>query len=260
MAVKVSSDLKSSAKWLLLRRHAGIYILHVGMFVMFAGEFVTGFYAQEGRLAVRVGEWTDFVEDAISTELAFVDRTDPQQDRHVVIPQSMLERYARSGNDELISHPDLPFDIRVERYMRNCDLAPQPQPELFEGFGRTSMAVAKSPVPGTETERGDIPAVYVSLFDKESGNKLGTWLCLAWPEMVKMRADAGTIPGGVPRRSSPARTTWSSATPGGTWTTRCTWTRSTTTSTTARRSRTTSPATCASSTPPARKTARATSG
>lgn len=190
MAKKIASDLNSSASGVLLRRHAGIYILHVGLLVMFAGEFVTGLYAQEGRLAIEVGSWSDFVEDHIETELAFVDRSDPNQDRHVVIPQALLERHAVIGGDgAVISSDDLPFDVRVEQFMPNAKYTIAEGAGSMRGLGGRIVATPIPLWPGTETQETNIPAVYVTLLDKNDGRVLGTWLSAALPEILRLRSD-----------------------------------------------------------------------
>lgn len=190
MCAKIRSDWSSSARGLLLRRHAGIYVLHVGLLIMFAGEFVTGLYADEGRLAIQVDSWTDFVEDNITTELAFVDRSDPERDKHVVIPQALLQKHAViDGDGEVISHDELPFDLRVEAFMRNAEFSPSEGLASMRGAARFIKAEEIPPFPGTETERSDTPAVYVSLLDKEDGRLIGTWLCAAQPELLKLRDD-----------------------------------------------------------------------
>lgn len=195
MTVKIHSDLKSSARAVLLRRHLGIYILHVGMLTMFAGEFVTGFYAEEGRMAIAVDGWSDHVEDSIYTELAFVDRTDPENDRHIVIPQSMLERHAViGGNGKVISDPALPFDLRIEDYMPNSEHEEQTRPGNFRAAARQSKAVQIPAVPGTDMDRVDIPSVYVTLIDKESQEPMGTWLSTCVADIGKIRPEA-RLPG-----------------------------------------------------------------
>jgi len=203
MVGKIRSDLKSSARGVLLRRHAGIYILHVGMLVLFAGEFITGFYADEGNLVIQEGSWCNFVEDAIYSELAFVDTSDPEQDRQIVIPQAMLQRHAVSGGDgELISHDELPYDIEVQQYMRNSESIAPVQTDRMRGIARQFAVTELPPVPGTETKRGNLPAVYVTLRDKVDGRSLGTWLCVAWSEQAKLQP--GMAPPGAQLQSTGA--------------------------------------------------------
>lgn len=204
MSVKIASDLSSSASGLLLRRHAGIYILHVGLLVMFAGEFVTGLYAQEGRMAIQVNEWADYVEDHKQTELAFIDPSAPDRDRHIVVPQLLLERHAVIGGDgEVISHESLPYDLRVEDYMANSEYVDQPNPDRFRGDGKRMSVKEVRPVPGTEMDKVDVPAVFVTLLDKEDGKPVGTWMCTAWPSLVMLRDGGMKPPGSVAQSTEP---------------------------------------------------------
>lgn len=194
MAAKITSDWTSSARRVLLRRHAGIYILHVGLLIMFAGEFVTGLYAQEGRLSIKVGQWSDFVEDHLDVELAFIDPSGSETDRHVVIPQALLQRHAVvGGNGQKMTHPDLPVDLRIDAFMSNTEMSIQDQPSGFRGVAQQVKVIEAPPVPGTETQRADVPGVYVTLFDKKDGRKLGTWLCLAGVHLGKLVADPSPV-------------------------------------------------------------------
>lgn len=189
MCQKIARDCKSSARAVLLRRHVGIYILHVGLIVMFAGEFVTGLYAEEGTMTIPVGGWADHVEDHRATELVFLDTSDPEQDRHIVIPESLLMRHAATNGDgEIISHSDLPFDVRVEDYMTNAEFLVRERVAAFRGAGSRIGANRIPRWPGTEP-RQNIPAITVTLIDKENGQPIGTWLCAAAPEQLKLNPE-----------------------------------------------------------------------
>jgi len=189
MGKKIASDWKSSARGRLLRRHMGIYILHVGLVVMFAGEFVTGLSAKEGRMTITVGGWSDYVEDHMETELVFLDSSAPEEDRHVVIPEALLVRHAgERGGGEVISHPDLPFDVRVDDYLLNTKFSERASRSAFRGAGAL-IGVEEIPRwPGTEGLL-DIPSVVVTLIDKADGQPIGTWICAASPDQLKLNPE-----------------------------------------------------------------------
>jgi len=154
-------------------KRSGVLLIHSGLILLFVGEFVTREYAIEQRMSIREGSSTSYTEDSRHMELAFVDPSDPEQDRVVVIPEGML----RAGRGR-ISHPDLPVDVEVVDYFTNSRLdtkAGKANPATA-GVGKGVVAVRQQDVSGVDTsQKADIPAAYVRLYDK-GGAELGTYL------------------------------------------------------------------------------------
>jgi len=73
-------------------KKAGLWIIHAGLILLFAGEFVTSAFQVETRLAIEEGQTLDYVESPRDLELAVVDTTDPHQDDVHAIPESLLVR------------------------------------------------------------------------------------------------------------------------------------------------------------------------
>jgi hypothetical protein len=132
---------------------SGILILHSGLILLFAGEIVTGLFAVEGQMQIREGQSANFVVHTRLCELAVIDPSDPKADDVVVIAEKLL----RKGGT--ISHPDLPFDVEVKRYLVNSVLKRSPG----EGPGLAAV----EPPEGSGSE--DMPAVYLTLRDKKDG-------------------------------------------------------------------------------------------
>ena len=61
-------------------RKAGLWIVHAGLILLFAGEFVTGAFQVDTQLMVEEGQTVDFVESPRDQELAVIDITDPATD------------------------------------------------------------------------------------------------------------------------------------------------------------------------------------
>ena len=162
-------------RWL---SHVGVYTIHVGLVVMFGGEFITGLYATESQMAVRVGESSSYAEDVRVTELAFVRVTDTGQEEHLVIPQAMLVKHAgHQGDGQVIHSPELPVDVHVQRFMVNSLLEQDLQPTGFIGAGQGVKATPLPPISGSDVNKINYPSIVVTLLDKQNGELLGQWLC-----------------------------------------------------------------------------------
>ena len=158
---------------------SGILLIHAGLVMMMAGEFVTREFAEENVMTLVQGGKSSFLESTRFNELAF---TCPRPDglvNTVVIPQEILATATRSG--EIIENEALPCRVKVLQYASNCDLL-EKFPDGFEnpateGEGKTLALKAMPPVSGVDPEqRVNMPGAYVQLLDKSSGQPLGTWL------------------------------------------------------------------------------------
>ena len=155
-------DLKiGRGRW---RGHLGVYTIHLGLVVMFGGEFVTGLYSIEGQMTVREGAWSNYAEDIRETELAFVKHTktaqgqDREKQFHVAIPQALLARRASQGHGPpAIDHADLPVLVKIEQYMPNSSLFDSETPTDFAGAGAAVQVHETPAVSAIEQNAVDIP-------------------------------------------------------------------------------------------------------
>jgi hypothetical protein len=157
-------------------KRSGIFLLHAGVIVLLAGEFLTGQLAVETRMRITEGQSTRMVFHLTDYELAFVDTSEPSADHVVVIPGEMVEE---AEKDEWLSHGDLPVDVQVMEYFRNTglrDLKDEEPAPATHGVGRRTALEKKRTVKGTDSE-GEInyPGAYVALRSKD-GQPLGTYL------------------------------------------------------------------------------------
>jgi hypothetical protein len=104
------------------KRKIGIVLIHLGVVLLLLGQMLTDFLSQESALHLRLGETRNYSEADRAFELAVFDTTDPDSDKVVAIPCSIL---ARRGE---VSHPELPFIVRVKAFYANSLLAQQSQP------------------------------------------------------------------------------------------------------------------------------------
>ena len=90
---------------------------------MMFGEVLTGLTAVEGHMQMVEGETANYVRHTRSLELAVIDRSDPDRDVVVAVPESLLLSGKR------IRHEDLPVRhsiwFTISRTRRSGRLSPE---------------------------------------------------------------------------------------------------------------------------------------
>jgi hypothetical protein len=151
-------------------RKAGLWIVHAGLIMLFVGEFITGLYQTDTRLAVEVGQTVNFVESPREQELAVIDETDAAMDDVFSVPDGLL---ARGG---AVAIPGTPLTIQVRQFMRNARLAnrtPRDPPSLATaGIGSAISAVEIPPVSNDDSTN----ATTAFVEPIAGGRSYGTWL------------------------------------------------------------------------------------
>ncbi len=150
-------------------RKVGLWVVHAGLILLFAGEFVTGFFQVEMQLPIEEGQTVDHVESPRDVELAISDTTDPAHDDVYGIPESLLQ----SGKPLAIA--GTPLSLRVAKFWRNADLrmpAPGEAAQATAGVGRT-VTVSELP-PASDDDHLDVRAALVEPI--AGGHSYGTWL------------------------------------------------------------------------------------
>jgi hypothetical protein len=148
----------------------GLWIVHAGLVLLVAGEFVSGTYQVDTRMAIEEGQTVNFTEEAREPELAVIDVTDAKEDVVYSIPKSRL---ASGGTLRL---PDSPLEIRVKAYYPNADLtnrSPLDPPSMATaGVGVGVKVVEAAPV--SREDDSNRTSAYIEPF--AGGRSYGTWL------------------------------------------------------------------------------------
>jgi ResB-like family protein len=151
-------------------KKSGIWIVHAGLILLFAGEFVTNLAQIDTQMAIEEGQTVNFAESPREVELSLIDSTDPARDEVYGVPEPLLAR----GGD--VAVPGTPITLRVKRYMVNADLAtrgPGDPPSLADrGVGASVVAHQLPPV--TVDDQVNHRAVWVEPI--AAGKSQGTWL------------------------------------------------------------------------------------
>jgi ABC-type transport system involved in cytochrome c biogenesis permease subunit len=159
---------------LVFRKRGGVVLLHGGIGLLMFNELFVGLTAVEGRIQIVEGETVNYVQDIRHMELAIVDKSGSDADDVTVIPKSVLLK------GQIIRHPDLPVDVRVDAFFQNSNLRPitegMPNPAT-KGLGLQWAATEAAPISGTDTSgQVDLSAAYVTFLDKQNAEILGTHL------------------------------------------------------------------------------------
>jgi hypothetical protein len=155
----------------LSRKKIGIILIHAGLILLLGGQFLTEIFQVESQMRIEVGGTKNYSESGRKNELVVIDTTDPDKDRVVAIPESIV---AKGGE---IRTPELPFALRVEKYFPNAGPAgPMTgEPEKIkasDGIGRQLMF---SPKPVTRSmDAVDLPAALVQAVSDKG--PIGEWI------------------------------------------------------------------------------------
>jgi hypothetical protein len=180
----------------LSRKKIGIILIHAGLILLLGGQFLTEVFQTESQMRIEVGDTKNYSESGRNNELVVIDTTDPDKDRVVAIPESLV---AKGGE---IRTPELPFALRVEKYFPNSAPA-GPMTEETEkikatdGIGRQLLF---SPEPITRRmDAIDLPAALVQAVSDKG--PIGEWAVSTrltrYPASLELQQEMNSIMPGV---------------------------------------------------------------
>src|SRR5262245_8829889 len=102
-----------ATRFKLEKRKFGIFLIHGGVVLLLAGQLATDMFQVESQMRLTEGQAKNYSESGSHYELAVVDKTDPETDNVLAIPERLA---AQRGE---IRHRDLPFTLRVIDYFPN---------------------------------------------------------------------------------------------------------------------------------------------
>jgi hypothetical protein len=151
-------------------RKLGLWIVHLGLIVLFLGEFATSFFQVEMQLAVEEGKTVDYVESTRDAELVVIDTTAADHDEVYAVPEALLVP------DRFIEIPGTPLFLKINAFYKNSDLArrgPNDPPSLATAGIGPEVNVTEAE-PGSGDDQPNRKAAFVEPF---AGPKsYGVWL------------------------------------------------------------------------------------
>lgn len=149
---------------------AGMWLVHVGLVVLFAGEFVAGMMQVDTNMSIEVGQTVNYVQSYKEMELAVIDVTDPVWDEVYSVPDTMLSK----GRD--IAIPGTPVTLKVKRFFRNAQLSnlmPGAPPSVATMGVGPGVSVVEAPVVSADNEMNQTSAFVEPV---AGGRSYGVWL------------------------------------------------------------------------------------
>lgn len=172
----VAGTAALAACMLLFKRKAGIVVVHLGLAGLMLNEIYVTVTNDEQRMMIREGQTVSTAIDIREIEFVAINQEDAEVDEIIVVPGDKL----RSG--EWIDHPDLPFQLRCESYLRNARLirnSGSTKNDATIGLGKDWLAMPVDAGIGTDAKQvADSAAAYVSLRNAkaEDSKELGTYM------------------------------------------------------------------------------------
>ena len=158
----------------ITKKKLGIFMIHAGLILLLVGQLFTDLLSRESALEFEEGQAKNYSEDFRKNELVLINKSDPDVDKVISIPESRL----REGST--IDDSNLPFSIKVHNYWSNSDISGKEQTgsiktKATQGPAKDFFVLPMDPI--TEMDRRDLPSAVIELLDGEQS--IGIWLTSA---------------------------------------------------------------------------------
>lgn len=142
----------------------GVLIGHAGILVMLISSGVTFHFSDRGHMRLYPGEQDDTFYSYYDWN---VEIGKPAQGATSHVISDELLKGLGAEDSRTFHHADLPFDVTVSRYAMNG--VPVQTPTGSEGGARVIDGFRMEELPLEKESEVNVPAAYVTLTDKESG-------------------------------------------------------------------------------------------
>ncbi len=149
----------------------GLWLTHLGLIILFVGQFLTGRFARESQMTIKENTAKNYSEDPRHSELDLIDATDPKTDTIYSIPQRLLK------TGQTIHLPNQ-MALVIKHYAQNAAVdirknndGPFPDYSQIKGPGK-NLEIIDMPL-SHEDNQPNMPATLVQVLDE--GKILGNW-------------------------------------------------------------------------------------
>ena len=174
-------------------KKSGIFLTHLGLIMLLAGQFMTERFQTESLMRIKVGGTKNYSEDSRHNELAVIDTTSPDKDEVTAIPETLLTPGAE------IKPASLPFTIRVKEFLPNSTptgpMVTNTPVKLNSSRGlgaRLPFAPARL---ATSMDTENVPAALVEVTSDKG--PVGDWIVTTWltkyPELNILKGEVGQM-------------------------------------------------------------------
>jgi hypothetical protein len=151
-------------------RKLGLWLVHAGLILLFAGEFVTAAFQDDMRMTIEEGQTVGYLESARDIELAVIDTTDSAFDEVFAIPATMLAEFVT------VELPNTAISLNVRRFFPNAELSDRAQsdpPSLATMGVGVGVTVVEREVTTSDNEDNHVSALIEPMI---AGRGQGVWL------------------------------------------------------------------------------------
>ncbi|MBI3418064.1 MAG: cytochrome c biogenesis protein ResB [Verrucomicrobia bacterium] len=158
------------------KKKLGIFLTHVGLIMLLIGGLLTDLFQVESHMRLTEGQAKNYSESGLQSELVFIDKSKPDADEVIAIPQSLL---AQKGE---IRHSRLPFTIRVKDYFVNSWPRPRAPmvetnaPQTTQGAGRQIYFDERESTAKMSDQ--NVPSAIIEILSEKVSE--GTWAVSNW--------------------------------------------------------------------------------
>jgi len=142
-------------------KRPGMLIAHGGILFMMVAGFVTFHYSVSGHMTLYERQSASHFSSYYDFEISIVEAT--ANPRQFVIEGDRFN-YIDEGQQRVFHHPELPFELRIDRYYRNA------APQFVPGFEEAVDGVLMRPLPLEAEAERNVAGAVVTLLDRETGN------------------------------------------------------------------------------------------
>ena len=138
-------------------RKAGLWIVHIGLALLFVGEFAASLLQVDSRMLIEVGQTRDWAEDYRQMESALIDGSEPAFDDVFALPQSLLKTRRE------ITPDSLPFKLLIHGWHDNASLGMRadgdPPSPATAGIGTNISLRPQPPVTADDEQNSSVVLV-----------------------------------------------------------------------------------------------------
>ena len=161
-----------SKKFGFARNRLGLLLIHGGLVLLLLGQLCTDLLSVESSMQLTRGQSSNYAEDFYRHELVVIDKSDPEVDQVVSLPDKQV---AALGE---IRQPDLPVTIKVLDYWPNAEISARSSSgavavQVGQGVGASGLFLRPRPVEASSDTR-NTPAARIELVGDQGS--LGTWI------------------------------------------------------------------------------------
>lgn len=123
----------------ITKRNVGVVVVHIGIAFMLIAGLVKLQWSEEGKIGLMEGETSSYFDSFQLWEVAIWDMDQPFTGNELVIPDVHLSDLT-GDKKRTFSHPDLPFELELSGFVKNCSVQPkgpnwQAAGPVVEGWG-----------------------------------------------------------------------------------------------------------------------------